>query len=294
MQIAGSSDSKLKELEERALLIRRLSIAMMAHAKIGHVGGSLSEADLLAALYFHFLRLDPANPQWEDRDRFVLSKGHACAAHYVALALRGFFPVAELCTFGSLDARLQGHPGPKVPGVEIPTGSLGQGLSVAVGMAWAGRYLAKDYRVWALLGDGESNSGQIWEAAMAAGHHRLGNLTAILDYNKVQAKGRCAEVMNIEPIVDKWRAFNWRVWQIDGHNMREIVAGLETARSYTDGPGMVIAHTVKGKGVSFMEDTCAWHTGAPSPEDAARALAELGIEDAAAFEREMCGGGADR
>ena len=215
----------VRMLEERAYQIRRLALEMITYGQVGHPGGSLSEAEVLACLYFSELRVDPKNPKWPERDRFILSKAHACPGQYAALALRGFFPIEEIYTYGAINSRLQSHPDmKKTPGIEISGGSLGQGLSVAVGMAMGLQHFGR-YKpvVYCMIGDGEVNEGQIWEAAMAASHYHLDNLIGIIDYNKVQAKGFTHELMNIEPLADKWRAFGWEVQEIDGHDIVEIL-----------------------------------------------------------------------
>jgi len=266
----------LEELQLKAKVIRRHIIEMTGKAGSGHPGGSLSAADIVTALYFHVMRLDPKNPGWKDRDRFVLSKGHAAPLLYAALAERGFFPVSELITLRKIGSPLQGHPDMrKLPGVEMSTGSLGQGLSVANGMALAGKLDGRSYRVYVLLGDGEIQEGQVWEAAMAAAHYRLDNVTAFLDYNGFQIDGPVREVMSPEPVANKWRAFGWHVIEIDGHDFKQILSAVETARSVKGRPTMVVAKTIKGKGVSFMENQVDWHGVAPNEEQAKKALAEL-------------------
>ncbi|WP_347489199.1 transketolase [Desulfoscipio sp. XC116] len=267
---------RLAQLRDRARQIRRHIVSMVGEAGSGHPGGSLSAADIVAALYFDVMRLDPRNPGWPERDRFVLSKGHAAPVLYAALAERGYFPVEDLRTLRKLGSPLQGHPDMrKVPGVEMSTGSLGQGLSAANGMALAGKLDGKDYRVFVLLGDGEIEEGQIWEAAMAAAHYKLDNITAFLDCNGLQIDGPTGEVMSPEPLADKWRAFGWDVQEIDGHDMEQILAAVARARDTGEKPGIIIARTVKGKGVSFMENEVGWHGAAPKPEQVEKALAEL-------------------
>jgi transketolase len=269
--------AKLKELENKARILRKHIIKMTCAAGSGHPGGSLSAADIVAALYFHELRLDPSRPDWPDRDRFVLSKGHAAPVLYAALAERGFFPLEELLNLRKLGSRLQGHPDMrKVPGVEMSTGSLGQGLSAANGMALAARLDRRDYRVYVLLGDGEIQEGQIWEASMAAAHYKLDNVTAFLDHNGYQIDGPVREVMSPEPVAAKWRAFGWHVIEIDGHNLSEILSALAEAKTVRGRPTMIVAETVKGRGVSFMEGQVDWHGVAPKPAERDRALAELG------------------
>lgn len=263
-------------LAVKAIDIRRDIVRMIGEAGSGHPGGALSAADIVTALYFHVMRHDPQNPKWPDRDRFVLSKAHACPVLYAALAESGYFPVDTLWTLRKLGSILQGHPDMnKTPGVEFGAGSLGQGLPAAVGMALAARLDKKDYRVFAMIGDGESQEGSIWEAAMSASHYKLGNLIGILDFNKLQIDGPNSEVMTVEPVVDKWRAFGWNVVEIDGHNMGQIVDALLTAKGLDCRPTMIIAHTIKGKGVPFMENGAEWHGKAPKAEEVAIALEAL-------------------
>lgn len=263
-------------IEERANMLRRHIINMVHAAGSGHPGGSLSAADIVATLYFSAMRLDPERPDWPDRDRFVLSKGHAAPVLYAALAERGYFPVAELTTLRQLGSPLQGHPDMnKVPGVEMSTGSLGQGLSAANGMALALRLDGRDSRVYVLLGDGELQEGQVWEAAMAAAHYKLDNLTAFVDYNGLQIDGPVAEVMSPLPLADKWRAFGWEVLEINGHDVTAIKEAVARARTIKGRPTAVIAGTVKGKGVSFMEGAVNWHGSAPKGEQKEQALREL-------------------
>jgi len=264
------------ELEQIARRVRRHIVGMIGEAGSGHPGGSLSCADILVALYFRVLNVDPRWPDWPGRDRFVLSKGHACPALYAVLAERGFFPVEELWTLRRLGSPLQGHPDMrKTPGVEASTGSLGQGLSIALGMALASRLDGAAWRVYVLLGDGEIQEGQVWEAAMAAAHYRADNLTAILDWNGLQIDGPNDQVMSIRPVADKWRAFGWEVREIDGHRFCEILEALAWARTVRGRPAIILAHTVKGRGVSFMEGQVDWHGKAPSPPQVKQALAEL-------------------
>jgi len=263
-------------LEDKAREVRREIIKMLGEAGSGHPGGSLSGADIVTALYFHIMNLDPTDPEMPERDRFVLSKGHAAPLLYAALALRGFFPVEELAGLRKLGSRLQGHPDMnKVPGVEISTGSLGQGISIAVGMALAAKLDGRTNRVFALLGDGEVQEGLVWEAAMAAAHYGLDNLVAFLDGNGLQIDGTCLEVMCPEPLDEKWKAFGWHVIRIDGHSMEEILQAVEEADRVKDAPVMIIARTVKGKGVSFMENQAGWHGAAPDAEQVRIALQEL-------------------
>ncbi|NLI91071.1 MAG: transketolase [Peptococcaceae bacterium] len=263
-------------IEEMARKIRIDIIQMLAAAKSGHPGGSLSAADILAVLYFKEMRVDPENPHWPDRDRFVLSKGHAAPVLYAALAERGFFPTEELLQLRKTGHFLQGHPDmKKVPGVDMSTGSLGQGISAAAGMALAGKIDHKDFRVFTLLGDGEIAEGLVWEAAMAAAHYKLDNLVAILDYNGLQIDGRNEDVMNSAPVADKWRAFGWNVIEVDGHDLEQLMNAFELTKNLRGKPSIIIAKTIKGKGVSFMENQAGWHGNAPSPEQADSALREL-------------------
>ena len=263
-------------LKEKAAVIRCHIVRMLARAGSGHPGGSLSAADIVTVLYFKEMNLRPEDPYWPDRDRFVLSKGHAAPLLYAALAERGYFPVEELDTLRRLGSRLQGHPdSKKLPGVEVSTGSLGQGLAAANGMALAARLDGRDYRVYVLLGDGELQEGMVWEAAMASAHYRLDNLVALVDYNGLQIDGPVAQIMSVEPLADKWRAFGWHTLVIDGHDYGQITGALAEARAVRGRPVAVIARTVKGKGVSFMEGKVDWHGKAPTPAEAERALAEL-------------------
>ncbi len=267
---------KIEQLKAKAKVIRRHIIRMLGEAGSGHPGGSLSAADIVTALYFHEMRLKPEEPHWPDRDRFVLSKGHAVPVLYAALAERGYFPVEELMTLRKLGSRLQGHPDmKKLPGVEMSTGSLGQGLAAANGMALAARLDKKDYRVYVLLGDGELQEGMVWEAAMAAAHYKLDNIVAFVDHNGLQIDGPVAEVMSPEPVADKWRAFGWHTLCVDGHDPVQILDALAKARTIKGKPTMIVAETTKGKGCSFMEDKVDWHGTAPKPEDVEKALAEL-------------------
>jgi len=269
-------EETMEMLKEKARTMRKDIISMLSEAGSGHPGGSLSAADILSVLYFYEMKLDPRNPQWPERDRFVLSKGHAAPVLYAALAEKGFFPKEELKTLRKLGSRLQGHPDmKKIPGVEMSTGSLGQGLSAANGMALAGKLDGKDYRVYVLLGDGECQEGQIWEAAMFAAHYKLDNVTAFLDHNGLQIDGRIVDVMSPEPLEEKWRSFGWHVEVIDGHQIREIISALARVKNIKGKPSMIIANTVKGKGVSFMEGVAAWHGAAPKADEAERALWEL-------------------
>ncbi|MDO8141770.1 MAG: transketolase [Candidatus Brocadiales bacterium] len=265
-----------KSLEERAKVIRRHVVRMLARAGSGHPGSSLSTVDLLVALFYNKLRHNPQQPAWPDRDRFVLSKGHACPALYAILAENGYFGVDKLDTLRQFGSILQGHPSMKItPGIEISGGSLGQGLSVGLGIALAGKLDKKDYRTYVMLGDGELAEGQVWEAAMAASHYKTDNLCAIIDQNGLQIDGFIHEIMSSYPIPDKWRGFGWHVIEIDGHNYKAILSAYDEAEKIKGKPTVIVAKTIKGKGVSFMENQVDWHGKSPSKEEAERALAEL-------------------
>ena len=253
---------------------------MIHRAKSSHLGSSFSMAELLAVLYTRILRVDPNNPEWDDRDRFILSKGHACAALYVVLAERSFFPQTWLDEFYQDGGHLAGHATHVgVPGVEFSTGSLGHGLPVSCGMALAAKMDGRSHRVFTLLSDGECDEGSNWEAALFAPHHKLDNLTVIIDYNKIQSLGTVKEVLDLEPFADKWKAFGWAVVEIDGHNLEQIEKALRTLPAAAGKPTCVIAHTVKGKGVSFMEDKLLWHYRCPNKQEMANALSELGASE---------------
>jgi len=267
----------IEELEGRARGLRCDVVKMCHYAGSGHPGGSLSAADMVAALYFHFMRLDPKNPKWEDRDRFIMSKGHACPVQYAALSRRGFFPEEVLWTLRKFESPLQGHPDMKsTRGLDMTSGSLGNGLSIGVGMALGARIAKKDFRVYVILGDGEIQEGLVWEGAMAAAHFQLDSLTAMVDYNKLQIDGENKDVMGLEPLVGKWQQFGWHTIEIDGHDMAEVVRAIEEAQSTKGKPTCIIAHTVKGKGVSYMECAVDWHGRAPTQEELDQALVELG------------------
>ena len=266
---------KIIQLKKIANEIRKQSVIITHRAQSGHPGGSLSEADILAALYFYKLRINPKNPNWEDRDRFVLSKGHASPGYYAALAMKGYFPMKELETFRKINSRLQGHPELKTPGVDFAGGSLGQGICFANGIAIAGKLDNKKYNVYVLIGDGESQEGAVWEAAMAAAHHKLDNLVVILDKNQVQETGKTKDVMNIDPAADKWKAFGFEVFDIDGHDMEKIVETLDKADNIKGKPVIIVANTIKGKGVSFMELNYKFHGKAPDDEQFKQAMEEL-------------------
>lgn len=270
----------IKELEEIARNVRRGIIDAVYFGKSGHPGGALSCADILVDLYFNEMNIDPKNPRMEDRDRFILSKGHASPAIYSVLANRGFFPVEDLKTFRDIGSYLQGHPDlNKVPGVDMTSGSLGQGLSVANGMALAGKIDNKDYYVFVVLGDGEIEEGQVWEAAMSSAHYKLNKVIVFVDSNGLQIDGAVTDVMNVTPIKEKFDAFGWNTIEIDGHNFTEIQEAIAKAKQSADKPTAIIAHTTKGKGVSFMENQVGWHGKAPNDEEYKIACEELsGLE----------------
>ena len=265
------------ELAEKARRIRINALKAIHAAKSGHPGGSLSSADILATLYFGELNIDPKNPKMADRDKFVLSKGHAVPALYAALGERGFYEVNEMMTLRQVGSKFQGHPNmSKVPGIEMSTGSLGQGFSAAVGMAIAGKIDKNPGRVYALTGDGELQEGIVWEAAMQAAHRKLDNLVAIVDLNGLQIDGKVSDVKCVCPVDEKFRSFGWNVISVDGHNFEELTTAFKEAKSSKGVPTAIIAHTHKGKGVSFMEDNAGWHGKAPSDEELAAAIEELG------------------
>lgn len=266
-----------EELIQISNQIRKDIVEMLTESASGHPGGSLSATDILTTLFFNELNINPKNPKDENRDRFVLSKGHAAPALYSALARRGFFDPKELTTLRKIGSRLQGHPNMNdLPGIDMSTGSLGQGASAAVGMALAGKIDKKDYRVYGVLGDGELEEGQIWEATMAAAHYKLDNLTFFIDFNGLQIDGNITEVMNPSPIDKKFEAFGWNVIIIDGHNYDEILSAIEKAKNHKGQPTAIVCKTVKGKGVSFMENQACWHGAAPNQEQCGIALMEIG------------------
>jgi transketolase len=273
---ANIFDFSVAELREMARTLRRHVVSMTATAGSGHPGGSLSAADIITTLYFKVMRHNPNNPQWAHRDRFILSKGHAAPVLYAALAESGYLPVLELSTLRKLDSRLQGHTDRNLtPGVEMSAGSLGMGLSFGIGVALAARLDGRNYRTYVLLSDGECDEGQTWEAALSAAHFKLDNLTAIVDCNKIQLSGWTRDIMNLEPLNQKWQAFGWHTIDIDGHDFNQILAAFNEARTRESTPTVIIAHTVKGKGVSFMENNVKFHGKAPTPEEAEKALKEL-------------------
>ena len=266
----------IAKLEGHAKTIRRDVVNMLAEAGSGHPGGSLSCADIVAALYFHVMRHDSSKPDWPDRDRFLMSKGHCAPTWYSALAQAGYFPVEWLETLRKIDSPLQGHPDMrKTPGVEMSSGSLGQGLSIANGMALAGKIDDRDYRVYILLGDGEIQEGQVWEAAMTAAHHKLDNVCAVVDNNGLQIDGPVDEIKSLGSISAKWESFGWHVIEIDGHDMKQILNAYDKAQGVKGHPTMIVARTLKGKGVSFMEGKVDYHGVAPTEEECKAALAEI-------------------
>ena len=281
--VSSPDVTEVARLQELARRIRVEIVRTVNHARAGHLGGSLSEADLLTVLFFHVLRIRPEEPNWPDRDRFVLSKGHASVGLYATMALRGYFPAEELKTFDAIDSRLQGHPDMTLlPGIDMSTGSLGMGISAAMGMALGLRITGRDARAYVLLGDGECQEGEVWEAAFAAERHHLENLVAIVDHNKLQQYGWPGENGQRLPpeapgeLVAKWSAFGWRVLEADGHDVADILLALEAAAHPDGRPTVIIAHTIKGRGVSFMEGDYRWHARSPNAEEFAIAMAELG------------------
>ena len=272
----GHSAELVKELEQMARQLRIDVIEMVHQRGQGHPRGSLSPAEILAALFFHQLRIEPNKPDWENRDRFILSKGHACSILYAALARRGYFPTEELKTWGHIGSRLQGHPDRlKTPGVEMTSGCLGHGINIGAGLCLAAQLKGLDYHTYVLIGDGECQAGILWEGAMLAGKYKLSKLIAIMDYNKVQLDGTIDEIMPLEPVKQKWEAFNWAILEIDGHKVAEVLDSLDKAGKIDDKPTVIIAHTVKGKGVSFMEGKAAWHGRALNEDEYKQAIEEL-------------------
>ena len=270
-------DLNEEQMEEKTKLLRSNLLKMLCEAGSGHSGGSLSAIDILAVLYNKIMKHNPKDPSWQERDMFVLSKGHICPALYVVLADCGYFDEKELMTLRKYNSILQGHPYMfKTPGLDISSGSLGQGLSVATGMALAAKMDGEDTRVYCLMGDGEMQEGQIWEGAMAAGHYKLDNLCGIIDVNRLQIDGKVEDVMDINPLRDKWKAFKWNVIEVDGHKVKDIEEAFRNAESAKGRPTVILADTIKGKGVSFMENVCGWHGTAPNREQLETALKELG------------------
>jgi transketolase len=268
--------ASIEELKKTAIVIRHDIIHMISVAQAGHPGGSLSAADILTALYFRVMRIDPQNPHWDDRDRFILSKGHACPVWYAALAERGYFDKSHLNTLRKLNSILQGHADMmKTPGVDMTVGSLGQGICAGIGMALSGKLRKKDYHVWVVIGDGESQEGAVWEAAMSGARWKLDNMTVIVDNNGIQNDTFTNDIMPVEPLAEKWRAFNWNVVEIDGHDMKAVVEALEFAKTVKGIPTVIVAKTVKGRGVSFMENVPAWHGKAPDASQTEQAFMEI-------------------
>jgi transketolase len=271
-----SLSASVAGMEAMAKKLRRHIVTMIGRAGSGHPGGSLSAVEIMTALYFKLMRHKPLDPQWPGRDRFILSKGHAAPALYAVLAECGYFPVEELMTLRQMGSRLQGHPDRTItPGVEMSSGSLGQGLSFGLGVALAGRLDEQHYRVYVLLGDGECNEGQVWEAAMATAHYNIDNLTAVVDNNGQQIDGWNCDVMSLDPFVAKWQAFGWNVIEVDGHSLPKLIAAFKEAQGVKGQPTVIIAHTIKGKGVSFMENNPDFHGTAPNSIEVELALKEL-------------------
>jgi len=271
-----SNEDTIKLLRKKAKTVRKHILEMTTKAESGHPGGSMSALEIIVTLYFYKMRHSPDEPSWDERDRFILSKGHAAPALYSVLAEAGYFPVSELTKFRHIDSFLEGHPCRKsIPGVDVSTGSLGQGLSIASGIAASLKLDQKDSRVYAVLGDGETQEGQIWEAAMAASHYKLDNLCAVVDRNSLQIDGSTEEVMSLEPIADKWAAFGWNVITIDGHDIDQIIKAFDEAQMLKESPTVIIANTTKGKGVSFMENVCEFHGKPLSKQQLCEALKEL-------------------
>jgi len=264
--------NRIKLLENKAIQIRKELLQMIYNSGTGHTGGSLSSVDILVALYYEIMEIDPQNPKWELRDRFVLSKGHSVESYYTILADLGFFPKDELKYFCKFNSSLIGHPSVKVPGIEMNTGSLGHGLSIAVGMALAGKMDDKNYKVYVLMGDGELAEGSIWEGAMSANHYKLDNLVGIIDRNKLQISGDTENIMSLENLEEKWRAFGWSVITLDGNNIKELIKKLKEIPMDKDKPHVIIANTIKGKGVPFIENDPKWHHKVPNEEQLKEAL----------------------
>jgi len=268
----------MKSLKKKAINIRKEILQMLSTSGSGHTGGSLSMVEILVTLYHCVMRHDPKKPDWPDRDIFILSKGHGCPALYTLLADCGYFPKEELATLRKLGTRLQGHPQKGLPGIETSSGSLGQGLSIANGMAMAARMDKRKKRLYCMLGDGELNEGQVWEAIMTAAHYKLDNVCAIVDYNKYCIDGPLEDVMGVEPLPEKWNAFGWHVIDIDGHSFESLIGAFDKAKKVKEKPSVIIAHTVKGKGVSFIECDNKWHGTTPTKEELAKAIEELDEE----------------
>ncbi len=268
----------VQKLKKIAIAIRKDSIEMSVKAGCGHVAPGFSWTDICTVLFFHELKIDPKNPNWPDRDRFILSKGHGCLPLYSSLARQGFIPMKQLSTFCQLDSYLGGHPVIDIPGIEVATGSLGHGLPISIGMALAGKFDNKTYRVITVMGDGEIQEGTVWEAAMAAAHYKLDNLIGVIDYNKLEIDGPIKEIMGLEPLREKWESFGWYVQEINGNEIEEILNAFEKISRYKESkPRMIIAHTTKGKGASFMENQAGWHYKAPDEEQTLQAIKELNL-----------------
>jgi transketolase len=267
--------AEIQFLKRKATEIRMDLLTMIYEAGTGHTGGSLSNTDILTVLYYHIMNVDPNNPKWADRDRYVQSKGHSVESYWAILADKGFFPKEELKTFSQFGTRLIGHPNNKVPGVEMNTGALGHGLPISVGMALAAKMDGKSYKVYTLMGDGEQAEGSVWEGAMAAAQYKLDNLVAIVDRNRLQITGSTEDVMSLEPFGEKWRAFGWDVVEVDGNNVEELVNVLEQTPRVSGKPTLIVANTVKGKGISFAENVAKWHHHVPSKEEYQLAMDEL-------------------
>ncbi len=271
----SSKTIDIESLKKQAVIFRRDILETLETAGSGHPGGSLSAVEIMLALYGHVMNHNPKDPAWDGRDRLVVSKGHVTPVVYVTLANFGYFPKEELKTFRKFGSRLQGHVTTKVPGIEFNTGSLGHGLSFANGIALGARMRGKNFRVYCLMGDGEIQEGSVWEAAMTAAHHKLDKVCAIIDYNKVQENGPTKEIKDLEPLAKKWSSFGWHVFEVDGHSIKELMTAFDEFKNIKGKPCVIIAHTVKGKGISFMEGKSAWHGKAPNKEQLASALSEL-------------------
>ena len=267
-----------KFLKKKAAQIRTDLLKMICEAKAGHTGGSLSCTDILTVLYYSVMKINPSNPNWEERDRFILSKGHSVESYYCILADKGFFPKEDLKTFSKFGSKLIGHPNNEIPGIEMNTGSLGHGLPIAVGMALAAKIDGKSYRVFVLMGDGEQEEGSVWEGAMAATHYRLDNLIAIIDRNKLQMSGNTEDIMGLEPLEEKWKSFGWEVIAVDGNDVEQLENALKSAPIIKNKPTILMAYTIKGKGVSFMENVADWHHRIPTYEQLQQAIEELSEE----------------
>ena len=268
----------IKALKKKAAEIRKDILTMLEKAGSGHTGGSLSLVEILVALYYYKVKHKPNDPEWKERDRVILSKGHGCPALYAVLADSGYFPKEELASLRKLGSRLQGHPQRGLPGIEVSSGSLGQGLSIANGIAFANRMDKIRSKVYCILGDGETNEGQVWEAAMTAGHYKLNAVCAIVDYNKMQIDGFCCDIKDLEPFAKKWQDFGWNAQEVDGHDVKALMDALDIAEKIKDKPQAIIAHTVKGKGISFIENQVKWHGIAPKKDELEKAIKELDAE----------------